>query len=221
MKKYIAFIAIALVAIVTASCNKDNFNYPPGTVGISKITYFPVITVKGALYYPIAKGTAYTDPGVTATGGGASIPVVTTGTVNVNTPGVYTLTYTATNSDGFPATASRTVIVYSTDATATNNDFSGNYARTTNGSIAAWTKIAPGVYTIFNPGGAPGTNLTVVAINPTGYTISIPSQIAGGAPTSSASETATPGVPVTTLSKYSMEIVNPGYGTSIRTFIKQ
>ena len=220
MKKYINYIALAILSIAILSCNKQDFNYPDGTVGISKITYFPIITVNGAAYFPVAKGTAYVDPGVTATGAGASIPVTTSGTVNINVPGVYTLTYTAVNSDGFPATATRTVVVYSTDVTAQSNDFSGSYLRAATGASAIWTKIAPGVYTIFNPGGAVGTNLTVVAINPTGYTISIPSQLAGGATTSSASESTVPGAPGT-LASYKMQILNPGYGTSVRSFVKQ
>ena len=134
-------------------------------------------------------------------------------------PGVYTVVYSAVNDDGFTASARRTVVVYSTDATAAANDLSGNYARTTNASVAVWTKIAPGVYTVFNPGGAPGTNLTVVAINPTGFTIDIPQQQSSdGSVTSSSGESYTP---TPAPAKYTMVIVNPGYGTAARTFVKQ
>lgn len=206
-----------LTALV--SCNKeDDFDYAQDTVGHSRVTYFPVVTVKGPAFIPIAMGSTYTDPGVTATEAGANIAVTTSGTVNTGVPGVYSLTYTAVNKDGFPATGSRTVVVYSTDATAAANDFSGNYARTSNGSIATWTKIAPGVYTVFNPGGAPGTNVTVVVINPTGLTIDLPSQkIGDGSLMSANSETYTNSNPP----QYSWAIVNPGYGTALRTFVKQ
>ncbi|MEO8887017.1 MAG: DUF5011 domain-containing protein [Mucilaginibacter sp.] len=221
MKKYINYIGLVILSMIFFSCNKENFNYPDGYVGISKITVFPTITVTGAAYIYIAKGGTYTEPGVTAKAGSSTVKVVTTGSPDTNTAGVYTITYTATNTDGFAATASRTVVVYSTDATATGNDFSGNYARTTNGSVAVWTKVAPGVYSVFNPGGAPGTNLTVIVFNQTGYSIKIPSQIAGGSPTSSLSESTTPGTTPGTISKYSMEIVNPGYGTAVRNFVKQ
>lgn len=220
MKKYIKYIALSLIVMVAFSCNKDNFNYKPGYVGISKITQYPDITVTGAAYVVLPKGGVYTDPGVSAKAGTATVPVVTTGLPNVNTAGVYTVTYTAVNSDGFAATASRTVIVYSTDVTAQNNDFSGSYARNTNGSLAVWTKLASGVYSVFNPGGAPGTNLTVIVFNPTGNQIFIPQQIAGGLPTSSLQESTVPGAGGTLVS-YKMEIVNPGYGTSVRTFVKQ
>jgi len=173
--------------------------------------------MKGSTYVTVAKGSAYTEPGVTAKEGTTDLTPTVTGSVNTATAGVYTLTYTAVNKDGFSASVRRTVIVYSTDAGAAAHDLSGNYARNTNGSIATWTKIAPGVYSVFNPGGAPGTNLTVIAVNPTGYAISIPPQISSdGLTTSSALENFA-GMPAT----YAMEIVNPGYGTAVRTFVKQ
>jgi hypothetical protein len=138
--------------------------------------------------------------------------------VNTSTPGIYNVVYSAKNKDGFSASTTRTVAVYSTDATAAANDFSGNYARTTNGSIATWTKIAPGVYTVFNPGGAPGTNLTVIVFNPTGLTIKIPPQKGpDGNTTTSANESYT----LTPSPRYTWQIINPGYGTALRTFIKQ
>ena len=120
--------------------------------------------------------------------------------------------------DGFSASVYRTVVVYSTDASAAANDLSGNYARTSNGQIATWTKIAPGVYTVFNPGGAIGTNVTIIAINPTGFTIKIPTQpiSEGGTPITSSDESYTNSVPPT----YTWKIVNSGYGTALRTFTK-
>ncbi len=220
MKKYINYLIIGVFSIAFASCQKDSFNYPEGHVGISKITVYPEITVTGAEIVAVAKGGTYTDPGVKATAGTATVPVVTTGLPNTGVAGVYTVTYTATNTDGFSATATRTVAVYATDAGAAANNFSGDYARNTNGSIASWTKIAPGVYTVFNPGGAPGTDLTVVVFNPTGNQVYIPSQIAGGNPTSSSTESSTPGATPGTLAQYKMVIVNPGYGASVRTFNK-
>lgn len=205
--------------MIAISCNKeDDFNYPKDTVANSRITYFPILTVKGAAFVPITIGSTYTDPGVSATEADAPIPVTTTGTVNTTVAGVYTLNYSAVNKDGFPSTGSRTVVVYSTDATAAVNDFSGNYARTSNGVVSTWTKIAPGVYTVFNPGGAPGNSLTVVAVNPTGLTIDVPSQrIGDGSLFSSITETYTNSSPP----RYSWALVNPGYGTALRTFVKQ
>jgi hypothetical protein len=221
MKKFKIYIGLALVSMILFSCTKTpTFNYPDGYVGISKITNYPTITLNGATYMAVAKGTTFTDPGAIAIAGGKSIPVTASGTVNTNTVGVYLVSYTAVNSDGFPASGIRYVAVYSTDATAQANDFTGTYLRASTGATAVWTKVAPGVYTINNPGGAVGVNLTVFAFNPTGYTISIPPQIAGGSPTSSSTESTVPGAGGTLVS-YMMKIINPGYGTSTRSFVKQ
>jgi len=217
MKRKYVFLLIAFVTMAV-SCSKDKIINTHDRVGISKVTYYPILTLTGNSIIAIPNGTAYTDPGVKAEAAGADVPVTTSGTVDANTDGVYTLTYSAVNSDGYSASATRTVAVYTTAPDAAANDLSGNYARTLNGSIATWTKIAPGVYTVFNPGGAPGTNLTVVAINPSGFNISIPEQIASdGSPTSSTNESYTNSNPAT----YSWKIVNPTYGSALRTFIKQ
>ncbi|WP_090468825.1 immunoglobulin-like domain-containing protein [Mucilaginibacter sp. OK268] len=222
MKRYINYLvmlAIPVMLLLTA-CNKDNFNYKSGYVGSSKITTYPTITVTGDDYLIVKTGAAFTDPGATAKAGTADIKVVAT-SISTSTPGVYTITYTATNVDGFSATASRHVIVYTTDASAQANDFSGTYARTSNGQIATWTKLAPGVYSVLNPGGAVGATLSVIVFNNTGNKVFIPQQSANdGSPTSSAQESSTAG-PGGTLAQYSMVIVNPGYGAAVRTFVKQ
>lgn len=218
MKKLIPILFISFITVFP-SCNKDEINNTDTEVGRSRVTNFPILSIKGARYVAVPMGGAYTEPGATAQVGGTDVPFTTSGAVTTSTPGVYTVVYSAVNADGFTASARRTVVVYSTDATAAANDLSGNYARSTNASVATWTKIAPGVYTIFNPGGAPGTNLTVVAINPTGFTIDIPSQQSSdGSITSSSGESYTP---TPAPARYTMVIVNPGYGTAARTFVKQ
>jgi hypothetical protein len=217
MKKIIQLIFLSFI-IVLVACNKDDINNTENKVGISRVTNFPLLSLNGERYVTITVGGAYTEAGAVATEAGADIPVTTSGSVNTAIPGVYTLTYSAVNKDGFSASVTRTVVIYSTDASAAANDLSGNYARTSNGSVSTWTKLAPGVYKVFNPGGAPGTNVTVIAINPTGFTIKIPVQpIGDGTPMSSSDELYTNSVPAT----YSWKIVNQGYGTALRTFIKQ
>lgn len=200
------------------SCSEKDMIDNNEQVGISKITNYAILTLKGDEYATVPKGTDYTDPGATALAGGVAVTVTTSGTIDKNTPGVYIVTYTAVNKDGFSASTKRFVVVYSTDASAAANDFSGSYARFPNLSIAVWTKIAPGVYKVFNPGGAPGTNLTVIVFNQTGLSIHIPTQEASdGSITSSSTETYTDSTPA----KYSWIIVNAGYGTALRTFTKQ
>ncbi len=216
MKK-ISIIILALFFLIV-SCNKDKINNTDEQVGISKVTNYPIITVEGDNIIVLANGSSFTDPGVSAKAGTSDVPVTTDGSVNTLKDGIYTLKYSAVNTDGFSASASRTVVIYTTAADAASHDLSGTYVRTSNGSAASWTKIAPGVYKVFNPGGAPGTNLTVVAINPSGFTIDIPDQQASdGSITSSTDEVYTNSTPAT----YSWKIVNPGYGTALRIFVKQ
>lgn len=222
MKKIILFSFLALAFL--AGCTQKDIVDTADQVGISKVTYYPILTLKGDLYVTVSSGSAFTDAGATAVAGSTSVPVTTSGTVDTSKPGVYVVTYTATNKDGFSASALRYVIVYSTDASAASNDFSGSYARTTNGSVATWTKLAPGVYKVFNPGGAPGTNLTVIAFNPTGFIIHVPAQTdSAGSITSCTNATGTADIVYITgpPAKYAWKVVNPGYGTSVRTFVKQ
>lgn len=91
------------------------------TKGISTLRYYPVITLTGNPSVTIDQGTAYTDAGATAEQNGVTLDVVTSvtslyfgysgTTVDVNIPDVYYINYTATNDEGFSATASRTVTV--------------------------------------------------------------------------------------------------------------
>ena len=216
MKKFIPLF-YSLLAVLFVACNKDEIHNTEDQVGISKVTHFPVLTLNGDRYMTIEEGGTFTDPGIIATEGGAPIPYTTDGSVNTGEVGVYDLTYTAVNKDGFPASLTRTVVIYSTESSAAGNDLSGTYIRT-NGVPSTWTKIAPGVYTVLNPGGATGVNLTVVAFNQTGNTIHIPDQTIGdGSIMTSAQEVYSPGPPAT----YTWQILNSGYGTQLRTFVKQ
>jgi uncharacterized repeat protein (TIGR01451 family) len=70
----------------------------------------PTITLSGDDQITIECGTAFTDPGATAAVCGGPVPVTTSGTVDIHTPGNYTITYTAT-ANSLTATATRTVTV--------------------------------------------------------------------------------------------------------------
>lgn len=218
MKKIIQLLFLSLI-IVLGACNKDEINNTDTQVGHSRITFFPLLSLKGAKFIAVAKGGTYTDPGYTATESGQPITATVAPAVNTASPGVYSVVYTATNKDGFASQAYRIVIVYDTDATAAAQDLTGNWARTSNGSVATFTKLAPGVYTVFNPGGAPGTNVTVAAINPTANVVKIPTQlIAIGNPFGSTGESLDYAADPKT---FTWAIVNSGYGTAARTFKKQ
>ncbi len=80
----------------------------------------PVITVAGSSAIVAECGLVYTDAGATAIDACAgSVPVTTSGTVNTNAPGAYTLTYAANDGIGHSAApASRVVTVADTTGPA-------------------------------------------------------------------------------------------------------
>jgi Domain of unknown function (DUF5011) len=212
-------LVLGIATLANASCNKgSDFNYPAGTVGISKIIYFPAVSIIGNRLIIIAQGSAYTDPGVTSTLAGANVTPTITGTVDPTTPGVYVINYSASNPQGYSASDWRTVVVIGSDVAA--NDFSGTYLRAATGVTSTWTKDSTGVYTVENPGGASvGAGETVIAVNYTGSMISIPQQISpdfGEVSSSSETYSATAS-PVS----YSWIFHAGGYGTGLRTFTKQ
>ena len=118
MKKNILFMMmLALAAPVLTSCSDDE------TEGKSRITTYAVLEMNGSAYETVQMGTAFNDPGCVATLGteDVSSQIVTSGTVNTNQLGYYTLSYKVVNSDGFAATASRTVAVVD------KNNFASTY----------------------------------------------------------------------------------------------
>ena len=220
VNKFLLFFVVIAVAF---SCNKkDDFNYPAGTVGISKIVYFPSITLNGDKFVAITEGSAFADPGATAVLNGAPTTYTTDPVINASTaPGVYTVTYTAKNPEGYTASVQREVAVtpaaVAADPVIIGHDFSGTYLRSATGVTSTWTKIGTGVYTVENPGGSSGVGKRVIVTNYSGNSIQIPSQTSPDfGPVSSGSEVYTVGPPT----KYQWVFFATGYGTSLRKFVK-
>jgi hypothetical protein len=135
---------------VLGSCSKKGIVDNDKQVGISKITYYATFTMAGDPYMSVVKGQTFTDPGVTATQNGTALTVTTSGTVDVTTVGIYTITYSATNSDGYPASTTRTVAVLPAAETA-GVDISGTYYYVaTPTATAVVSKLAPGFYAATN-----------------------------------------------------------------------
>ena len=82
----------------------------PGTANVP-----PTITLNGDDQVTLECGSAYTDPGATATVCGSPVTVTTTGAANPNAPGTYTVTYSAT-ANGFTTEVTRIVTVQDTVA---------------------------------------------------------------------------------------------------------
>jgi hypothetical protein len=79
-------------------------------------TLAPVITLNGANPMTVECHTSYSEPGATANDAcNGPVPVTVSGSVNVNVPGSYTITYSATDGS-HPASATRTVNVVDTTA---------------------------------------------------------------------------------------------------------
>lgn len=77
----------------------------PGTSNVP-----PTLVLNGDDQITLECGTAFTDPGATASVCGSPVTVTTTGAANPHMPGIYTITYSAT-ANGFTTEATRIVTV--------------------------------------------------------------------------------------------------------------
>ena len=99
---------------ITYSASDASGNQATATRTVNVVdTTDPVITVLGNNPETVEVGSTYNDAGATSDGGET---VTTTGTVNANIVGTYTITYTVTDASGNQATATRTVNVVDTTA---------------------------------------------------------------------------------------------------------
>jgi Domain of unknown function (DUF5011) len=175
--KYVKRFAFLWLMVVLFSCNKDTIVDTPTQVGISTITHYVVLTLIGPSFESTVAGQPYTDSGVTATENGVPVKYTTTGTVDVNTVGLYVVNYSATNQDGYSSTISRTVAVIPS-APVPGVDLSGTYANVGAAPLTAdISVVAPGVYYTTNCWG--GTSLAVIQAYffcPDGANIVVPAQ---------------------------------------------
>ena len=99
----------------TATDKAGNSATASRTVNVVDTTA-PVVTVTGDDPVTTELGATYTDAGATATDASGAVEVVTSGEVDTDTVGVYTLTYTSTDASGNAGTNTRTVNVVDTTA---------------------------------------------------------------------------------------------------------
>lgn len=149
MKKNILyFMMVALALMTMTSCDKDS-------EGKSTIVDYPKITIQGDVFYISPLGNTYNDPGCTVTYQGKDYTsnVVVSGLedIDVNTAGLYYVTYSAVSPDGlYKWSETRTVAVC--DPTITT-DLEGS-----------WT-LQDGSYRNYNGGGEVGFDGFGVTIN--------------------------------------------------------
>ena len=214
-------IIIILVLFSTIGCKKDL-----DSENISKVTYFADLKMSGDGIQSYLVGTPYTDAGVKAYENNVEIPVVITGTVDVNTPGAYVLIYTATNKDGYSSSLNRIIGIYTSDIL--DDDFTGSYQRTAGAQgIAKWTKVMNGVYLDSDVGGA-NANASVYVFNIKKDIVVVPPQPLSGAGTDNNTHVENPdgtieiqfsAGPIGTTC-YKWVVFNPTYGPATRSFVR-
>ena len=117
MKNIFFLMALAVASFTMTSCSDDE------SEGKSRITYYAILDMNGDANMSTPLGQAFNDPGCVATMAGEDVSdqIVTTGSVNTNALGFYTINYKVVNPDGFSASASRTVAVVD------KNNFASTY----------------------------------------------------------------------------------------------
>ena len=204
-------IAFILSALIFTGCKKDTTADVSRAVKVS----YPEITLNGSELVTLAVGATYTDAGAKLTDditGAVTDIQPTSSNVNTAVPGLYIVNYSASNSNGFQTTATRLVAV-----TSVNNpiDRSGTYLRTATGVNCYIRKLASGVYEVQNPGGAGvGVNTIVIMVETALNVYTAPPQPtdAGTFSVINIAFTATGAT---------WNVVNVGYGTGQRVFVKQ
>jgi Domain of unknown function (DUF5011) len=209
--KAIFFLPV-LVLILISGCKKET------TADVSKAVKvsYPEITLNGNALVILATGTPYTDAGAKLkddiTGAITTIQP-TDNPVNTTQPGLYVVTFSAKNANGFETTASRLVAV--TGVTGTT-DRTGTYLRTATGINCYITRLAEGVYELKNPGGAGVSVDTKLIMVETALNVySCPAQ-----PTTDFGYMSVVNINFNATG-VTWNVINPGFGTGTRTFVKQ
>lgn len=123
MKKILFYtLLFCLASVGFASCSDDE------ELTDSKITYYPEMEIQGDKFTILPIGTPYVDKGCKGTllGEDCTSGIVTEGVedVDYNTAGLYYVTYSYTNKDGYLTKAKRTVAVCDPSITT---DIEGKY----------------------------------------------------------------------------------------------
>lgn len=143
LNKFKTHLILLFIMGVMISCNKDK-----ESEGKYSITYYPDIELIGDKIVSVVLDEEYEELGAIATEKGEEIEYTVSGKVDVSTPGIYTVSYSATNQDGFSKTETRTVFVISEAVVEGSPSIAGTYARAANGRLCTVTSIAPGVYSM-------------------------------------------------------------------------
>jgi hypothetical protein len=132
MKKIFLYGLLLLTASVgLTSCSKDQHTD-------TRVTNYIVLTINGDQVVYVNAGATYEDAGCKAEAAGQDVSdkVVTTNTVDTKVIGPYTVTYKATNEDGFSSSATRYVYV---GQPLVGTVSPGSFRQTKAGAIVNWS----------------------------------------------------------------------------------
>lgn len=215
MKKIVYIIMFATLVLGMGACKKIENQTPSKVVKVS----YPGITLKGDEGVTIHVGDAYTDAGATLTDditGAVSDITGDASGVDVNTEGLYFVTFTAANANGYETTIVRPVAV--TDVPDAF-DVSGEYLNAARGGTANLTKISRGLFKSDNVNGG-GTALgSIYMMVKSDLSLDVPMQYSmdGGFTGDYLDEE----LVLSPDTSYAYAIDAPGFGTSLRLFEKQ
>jgi len=154
MKKIFYFVMMALSAVTLTSCGDDE------SEGLTDVIYYPHLTITGDEFYISPIGQAYKDEGCKATLNSkdftSNVRVTGLDAIDINTAGLYTVTYTATSPDGYTMSTKRTVAVcdptITTDITGSYTTQAGTYRLRQGAEVpyvgftCSFRKVAPGIF---------------------------------------------------------------------------
>lgn len=211
MKKILFLITASAISIT--ACKKDKENISK----VVDITY-PTVQLNGEKYITLNPGQPYDDPGAISVDdvSGAQTSVnADANTLDPATPGLYYMSYIATNANGYKTTAGRYIAVTGYND---NINFEGTYLRAATGAEVHVTKVARGMYMIDDMGGAGLPDAAYIAIiDDSTFDLGLQISESIGAEIDGANEKIIIDGGDTIL-QYSLDA--PGYGTAVRSFIK-
>jgi hypothetical protein len=146
MKKFIhtkICIAIGIVSLsmISFSCDPDGDSFD-----VSTVTYFPTFELVAGESVVIETGDNFVPDAIVKEGENELTPTIDNG-VDSDVPGIYSVVYSAINSDGYAGSATQEVIVYDPAIVAT--DVTGDIVDVNNSSRKATISLVPGTTNLF------------------------------------------------------------------------
>lgn len=213
MKKIL--LSVLAGTLLLAACRKTRDDVVSQIETVSS----PTITFTGGQYYSINTGGSLPTVSATAYDSviGESYEVTISGTeaLDNTTPGLYVVNASATNKLGY--TTNEAVYVAVTDVNPAIN-LAGPYLRVANSEPVGVTKLANGLYETDDVGGAAALQVRALFVHINDTLVDVPLQITSSGELECTGEKLSMQPGDTTLA---WVVVNPSFGTALRTFKKQ